>query len=55
VNVAKPTPLLINEGVYADDRRKLRSYWTEVHQFTAVKAPIGIATFLSVSECHSNE
>ena len=31
-NVAELTPLLMDEGVYADNPCKLISYWTEAYQ-----------------------
>jgi len=54
---------MIDEEVYSDDHRKLRSFWSEVHHIStryspiilAVKAPISSAIFQSVSECGSKE
>ena len=41
---------------HTDEQLYLRSYWSEAHQIlNAVKAPIDIAIFLSVSKCQSDD
>jgi len=62
-NVAKLTPLLIDDGMYADDPLKVGSYQTEVHQIfkrysqiiASEPCEIAIAIFQSVSECQGVE